>query len=251
MPSVAAGHIRAEHQRGILRRGDGGGELGQTGGVGGDSAGHRAHGEWDSALLPPVVEGDGEEDRTGRWLEGDRVGAHEGGRNVVGADGLVGPLHVWRHDGLWVLIGEPRLQQQHLASLLTGGDDQRRAVLEGTEGGPQRVCRTRRGVDVHQHRFAGGLRVAIGGSDDRSLVDAEDVAKVVGEVLQTAQDEMQRISGNPVYYTSSSDATGKGRRQILDRRWKVCSQSVAPGTQVPVHGPTIDFSVVKLDETCP
>ncbi len=74
---------------------------------------------------------------------------------------------------------------------------------------------------------------------------------LVGEVLQTAQNEMQRISGNPVYYTSSSDATGKGRRQILDRRWKVCSQSVAPGTQVPVHGPTIDFSVVKLDETCP
>ena len=74
---------------------------------------------------------------------------------------------------------------------------------------------------------------------------------LVGEVRQTAQNEMQRISGNPVYYTSSSDATGKGRRQILDRRWKVCSQSVAPGTQVPVHGPTIDFSVVKLDETCP
>jgi len=74
---------------------------------------------------------------------------------------------------------------------------------------------------------------------------------LVGEVLQTAQNEMQRISGNPVYYTSSSDATGKGRRQMWDRHWKVCSQSVAPGTQVPVHGPTIDFSVVKLDETCP
>ncbi len=74
---------------------------------------------------------------------------------------------------------------------------------------------------------------------------------LVGKVLQTAQDEMQRVSGNPVFYTSSTDATGAGRRQIRDRNWVVCSQSVPPGTVVPVHGRTIDFSVVKTGETCP
>jgi len=74
---------------------------------------------------------------------------------------------------------------------------------------------------------------------------------LVGQVLQTAQDEMQRVSGNPIFYTSSTDATGAGRRQVLDRNWVVCSQSVPPGTVVPVHGSTIDFGVVKKGETCP
>lgn len=72
----------------------------------------------------------------------------------------------------------------------------------------------------------------------------------VGRVLQSAQDDLQRVSGNPVYFSSSSDATGQGRHQILDRDWKVCSQNVAAGAAV-APDTTVNFLVVKLDETCP
>jgi beta-lactam-binding protein with PASTA domain len=73
---------------------------------------------------------------------------------------------------------------------------------------------------------------------------------VIGKVLQDAQDEIQRVSGNPLFITSSTDATGQGRHQVLDRNWKVCSQNVPAGQQVSA-GTHITFSVVKLDESCP
>ncbi|MHA3701212.1 PASTA domain-containing protein [Jatrophihabitans sp. YIM 134969] len=72
----------------------------------------------------------------------------------------------------------------------------------------------------------------------------------VGKGLQTAQDDIQSVSGNPVYFTTSTDATGAGRFQVLDRDWQVCSQSVPPGSTV-ADGEPIDFGVVKLNERCP
>lgn len=73
----------------------------------------------------------------------------------------------------------------------------------------------------------------------------------VGQVLQAAQDDIQRVSHDPVFYTSSKDATGRGRHQILDRDWKVCSQNVPAGRPVQRRTVVITFSVVKLAETCP
>jgi hypothetical protein len=73
----------------------------------------------------------------------------------------------------------------------------------------------------------------------------------VGKVLQTAQDDLQRATHDPVFYTGSEDATGRGRHQILDRDWKVCSQNVPAGRQVERRTVIITFSVVKLAETCP
>jgi hypothetical protein len=73
---------------------------------------------------------------------------------------------------------------------------------------------------------------------------------VVGKVLQDAQDEIQRVSGNPFFITSSTDATGQSRHQVLDRNWKVCSQNV-PAGQLAGATTHITFSVVKLDESCP
>jgi hypothetical protein len=72
----------------------------------------------------------------------------------------------------------------------------------------------------------------------------------VGKILQAAQDDIQRVSGNPVFFTSSTDATGAGRHQVLDRDWQVCSQSVPAGTNVGQDA-RLDFGVVKTDETCP
>ena len=71
----------------------------------------------------------------------------------------------------------------------------------------------------------------------------------VGQVLQDAQDDLQRVSGDPLYFSDSDDASGQGRMQILDRDWQVCSQNVPPGTTVT--DTTVTFSVVKLLESCP
>ena len=73
----------------------------------------------------------------------------------------------------------------------------------------------------------------------------------VGKVLQDAQDDIQRVSHDPVFYTSSKDATGRGRHQILDRDWKVCAQNVPAGRRVERSTVLITFSVVKLAESCP
>ena len=82
---------------------------------------------------------------------------------------------------------------------------------------------------------------------------ADDTFKMpneVDKVLQAAQDDIQRVSGNPLFITHSVDATGQGRHQILDRDWKVCSQNVKPGKQVS-QDTDITFSVVKTYESCP
>ena len=72
----------------------------------------------------------------------------------------------------------------------------------------------------------------------------------VGKVLQAAQDDIQRVSHDPVFVSHSQDATGQDRHQFLDSDWKVCSQNVAPGTRVSAVAHIV-FSVVKLDESCP
>jgi hypothetical protein len=73
----------------------------------------------------------------------------------------------------------------------------------------------------------------------------------VGKVLQDAQDDLQRVSGNRLYFSSSSDATGAGRHQILDRDWQVCSRSIPTGATV-TDNETPNFAVVRVDtETCP
>lgn len=72
----------------------------------------------------------------------------------------------------------------------------------------------------------------------------------VGKGLQAAQDDLQRVSGNPLYISLSADATGRGRHQIFDRDWQVCAQNVPPGTTV-TDAMTVTFSAVKLWESCP
>jgi hypothetical protein len=72
----------------------------------------------------------------------------------------------------------------------------------------------------------------------------------VGKVLQGAQDDVQRASGDAVFFSHSQDATGQGRFQVLDSNWKVCSQNIAAGQPVAWDGHVV-FSVVKLSETCP
>lgn len=72
----------------------------------------------------------------------------------------------------------------------------------------------------------------------------------VGKGLQEAQDDLQKVSGNPAFPSKSKDALGKGRQQVLDRDWKVCSQTPAAGQQVKL-GDTVTFNAVKNSESCP
>jgi hypothetical protein len=72
----------------------------------------------------------------------------------------------------------------------------------------------------------------------------------VGANLQKAQDDIQRTSGNPLFITRTEDATGGGRRQILDRNSKVRSQNVPAGTSVD-QSVDIVLGGVKLTESCP
>lgn len=72
-----------------------------------------------------------------------------------------------------------------------------------------------------------------------------------GKGLQSAQDAMQALTGDPLFLTSSHDVTGRGRHQILDRDWQVCTQNVAPGGTITMQS-VIDFGVVRINtEHCP
>jgi len=72
-----------------------------------------------------------------------------------------------------------------------------------------------------------------------------------GRDLQTAQDAIQSLTNDSVWFTDSHDASGQGRGQWLDRDWQVCDQSVAPGATITADT-KIDFGVVRrFSESCP
>ena len=63
-----------------------------------------------------------------------------------------------------------------------------------------------------------------GGSGGKITVPNE-----IGKNHQAAQDDLQ---AHGLYNLSEEDATGQGRMLLLDRNWKVVSQSPEPGTRV-------------------
>jgi beta-lactam-binding protein with PASTA domain len=69
---------------------------------------------------------------------------------------------------------------------------------------------------------------------------------LIGKGLQTAQDTAQAAG---FYGLSSHDSLGRARHQVLDRDWKVCSQTPAPGQHST--DATVDLGAVKLEEDCP
>ncbi|MEV8033906.1 hypothetical protein [Streptomyces sp. NPDC086182] len=87
------------------------------------------------------------------------------------------------------------------------------------------------------------------GGDDAKKADKETKAlpNFVGMGLQSAQDKAQAAD---FYGLTSHDSLGRDRMQILDRDWKVCSQTPAAGKAVPTDT-KLDFGAVKVDETCP
>ncbi|MBM7786389.1 hypothetical protein [Tenggerimyces flavus] len=73
-----------------------------------------------------------------------------------------------------------------------------------------------------------------------------ELPDLVGKGLQFAQDTAQAAG---FVTLTSHDASGRERLQVSDRNWKVCFQSPPPGSADPKA--TVDFGVVRLEETCP
>jgi hypothetical protein len=73
---------------------------------------------------------------------------------------------------------------------------------------------------------------------------------LVGSTLQDAQDQVQSLRGGAIVYSASHDLSGADRNQVLDANWRVCTQNVAAGAPLTADA-TIDFGVVKLEESCP
>ena len=73
---------------------------------------------------------------------------------------------------------------------------------------------------------------------------------LLGSVLQDAQDKIQSVTGGAVLISTSHDATGQHRNQVLDSNWQVCTQSVPAGDPI-TKDTLVDLGAVKLAETCP
>ena len=74
---------------------------------------------------------------------------------------------------------------------------------------------------------------------------------LVGKDLQGAQDAIQSLTNDAIWFSSSTDLTGKGRMQINDRNWVVCSSTPPPGARL-TQDTKVDFGVVRKDiESCP
>ncbi|MFE4697228.1 DUF3761 domain-containing protein [Streptomyces sp. NPDC056738] len=84
-----------------------------------------------------------------------------------------------------------------------------------------------------------------GSGDEPDIVTVGDF---VGMELQAAQDAAQ---GAGIYDLDSTDATGQGRMQLLDRNWTVCAQTPAAGDTMSTDD-TLTFDTVKSSEgeTC-
>ncbi|MGW0638870.1 PASTA domain-containing protein [Nocardia salmonicida] len=61
--------------------------------------------------------------------------------------------------------------------------------------------------------------------------------------LQEAQNTIQAAG---VFFSRSTDASGRGRAQVMDRNWTVVAQEPAPGTLIG-EGEAV-LSVVKNEE---
>lgn len=94
-----------------------------------------------------------------------------------------------------------------------------------------------------------GLALAF--SAPAAAAPAWTMPNLVGMDLQGAQDAIQSLTDGKVWFSSSTDLTGKGRAQISDRNWQVCSSTPSPGSKFTVDT-AIDFGVVRVDtEECP
>jgi hypothetical protein len=101
--------------------------------------------------------------------------------------------------------------------------------------------------------IVGGLAALAIGLGTAPIAQADQswtMPNLVGKDLQGAQDAIQSLTDDAVWLSTSTDLTGLGRAQIVDRNWIVCSSTPSPGAAFTATT-TIDFGVVRDTETCP
>lgn len=93
--------------------------------------------------------------------------------------------------------------------------------------------------------------VAVALSPTAAAEPSWTMPNLIGLDLQGAQDAIQSLTRGAVWYSGSTDLTGKGRAQILDRNWQVCSSTPVAGATI-TSSTAIKFGVVRIDtEKCP
>ena len=80
-------------------------------------------------------------------------------------------------------------------------------------------------------------------SDVTSSIPSPTMPNVVCMDLQSAQDLIQ---DQGVFLSKSEDASGQGRRQVIDSNWVVVSQNIEVGA--PIDEGEVILSVLKEDE---
>ena len=81
--------------------------------------------------------------------------------------------------------------------------------------------------------IVGGLAALAIGVGTAPIAQADQswtMPNLVGKDLQGAQDAIQSLTHDAVWLSTSTDLTGKGRAQIVDRNWIVCTSTPTPGT---------------------
>jgi hypothetical protein len=94
--------------------------------------------------------------------------------------------------------------------------------------------------------LAAGLPLSPAAAADPSWT----MPNLIGTDLQGAQDAVQSLTRGKVWYSGSTDLTGQGRAQLVDRNWIVCNSTPPVGAMFTATT-TIDFGVVRDTETCP
>ena len=93
---------------------------------------------------------------------------------------------------------------------------------------------------------------ALGGMSPIAAADTTwTMPNLIGKDLQGAQDAIQSLTRDQVWYSGSTDLTGQGRAQIMDRNWVVCTSTPPPGSTFTTDT-KVTFGVVRIDtEKCP
>jgi hypothetical protein len=106
------------------------------------------------------------------------------------------------------------------------------------------------GLEAHSQEAAADFEGRQGDSKLPPTGDEFVMPQTAGMDLQLAQDTLQSVSDNPLFYSESVDATGAGRGQWLDSGWQVCWSEPAAG-EVVGQSDTPTFAVVRVSENCP
>ena len=94
------------------------------------------------------------------------------------------------------------------------------------------------------------LAIGLGAAPVAHADPSWTMPNLVGTDLQGAQDAIQSLTQGEVWLSTSTDLTGKGRAQIVDRNWTVCGSTPVAGTTFTATT-AINFGVVRNTEVCP